>query len=142
MSRFAAPTRSDHQAFCETEGWTQVRTAKGKSGGHHVTYELAQPDGAVLRTRISHPPDRSTYGKALWTYVLRDQLQVTEDEFWACVRHGTSPNRGQPAPRQAALPASLVHQLVVRFHVPESEVAEMTKQQAIQRLAHLWSQSQ
>ena len=84
-----APTRQDHERFCATEGWTLVRD---------VTYELGLPDGGVLRTRISHPPDRSAYGPSLWSHVLRDQLDVSEQEFWACVRDGTRPARGVPDP--------------------------------------------
>ncbi len=137
MSRFPAASRNDHQRFCELEGWRKVRNAKGRSGTHHITYELALPDGAILRTRISHPPDRSTYGKAMWSHILRDQLQVTEEEFWACVRDGARPSRGQPEQPKHAVPAALVHQLVVTFRVPETEVATMTKQEAVERLAVL-----
>lgn len=141
MTRFPAATRQDHQKFCGTEGWQRVRNVRGKTGAHHLPYEFTLPDGRVLRTRISHPPDRSTYGTALWGHILRDQLEVTEDTLWACVRDGVQPDRGQPQQPEAAIPASLVHQLVVRFRVPEEEVAAMTKQQAIDRLSTLWSQS-
>lgn len=141
MTAHPTPTRKDHQKFCETEGWEQIRSARGKTGTHHLTYEFAVPDGRVLRTRISHPPDRSSYGRAIWTHTLRDQLQVTEDVFWACVRDGAKPDRGRSPTPEAAIPALLVHQLVVRFRVPEDEVAAMTKQEAVDRLSLLWSRS-
>ena len=142
MSRYPAPTRHDHQRFCEVEGWTLVRNARGRTGTHHVTYELTLPDGRILRTRISHPPDRSTYGKALWSHVLTDQLQVDEDQFWVCVQDRALPDRGQSAPRPNAIPAAVAHQLIVRFRVPEAEVAGMTKQEAIDRLAALWASTE
>src|SRR3954469_23640834 len=91
------PTRQDHEEFCRTEGWRPVRDARGRTGTHHITYEFDLPDGRVLRTRISHPPDRSGYGAAIWSHILRDQLQVSEAEFWRCVRDGTGPDRGAPA---------------------------------------------
>lgn len=69
-----APTRADHDAFCRLEGWTPVRDALGRTGTHHITYELRLPDGQVLRTRVSHPPNRQTYGARLWAHILRDQL--------------------------------------------------------------------
>ena len=135
-----APTRADHQKFCEIEGWHLVRNARGRSGTHHVTYELPMHDGRVLRTRISHPPDRSTYGASLWTHVLRDQLAVAEDEFWACVDEGKLPVRGGPQQPRDAIPTEVVYQLVVRFRVPEVEVAEMTKAEAIARLQQKWAE--
>jgi hypothetical protein len=135
-----APTRRDHQTFCEVEGWQRVRNARRKSG-HHVTYELTLPDGRVLRTRVSHPPDRQTYGPSMWSHILRDQLAVSEDEFWACVRDGSPPDRGGSGGRAEGLPLDLVHLLVTRVGVPESEVLEMTKDEAVQRLNDFWAQS-
>lgn len=137
---YPAPTRADHQKFCEQEGWIRVRTAKGKAGTHHITYELTLPDGRVLRTRISHPPDRSTYGVRMWGHMLRDQLDVTEQEFWQCVRDGSKPDRGEPPQQGSGVPAALVYQLVVKFRVSEAEVAQMTTQQALARLHELWSE--
>lgn len=133
------PTHQDHEKFCAVEGWTPVRDARGRTGTHHVTYELHLPDGRVLRTRISHPPDRTTYGSSLWSHILRDQLQVSEEEFWACVRDGIKPGRGVPEARPEALPADLVHLLLTRVGLAESEVAAMTKAEAVERLSRYWS---
>jgi hypothetical protein len=135
-----APSRADHQRFCEVEGWQRVRDGRGGSGTHHLTYELSLADGRVLRTRISHPPDRSTYGASLWPHILRDQLAIGEEEFWACVEKGKLPDRGKPQQPRAAIPSEVVHQLVVRFRVPEDEVARMTKAEAIARLQQLWGE--
>lgn len=136
---YPAPTRADHDTFCQREGWQRVRDARGRTGTHHVTHELALPDGRILRTRVSHPPDRSTCGPALWAQILRDQLGVGEPEFWACVREGQAPDRGAPVVPERAIPAAIVHQLVVRHRVPESEVAAMTREQALERLQQIWA---
>lgn len=133
-----APTRADHEAFCKAEGWTLVRDARGRTGTHHLTYELALADGRILRTRISHPPDRTTYGHSIWSHILRDQLGVSTDEFWACVRGGVLPGRSVPQVPERALPADLVWQLVTKWHVPESEVAQMTRDEAVERLTIFW----
>jgi hypothetical protein len=134
-----APTREDHESFCAIEGWQGVRDARGRTGTHHVTYELALPDGRILRTRISHPVDRSGYGPSLWSHILRDQLQVTEAEFWATVREKSKPDRGAPEPPAQALPADVVHLLLSRVGLTEAEVAAMTKDQAVARLQQYWT---
>lgn len=115
-----------------------MRDARGRAGTHHVTYELALPDGRILRTRVSHPPDRSGYGPSLWKHILRDQLQVDESTFWACIRDGITPDRGMPQPRVEALPAELVHLLIVRVGLSEAEVAAMAKEEAVARLQRYW----
>jgi hypothetical protein len=136
-----APTRGDHQAFCENEGWEPVRNARGKTSNHHaVIYELALHDGRILRTRISHPPDGSTYGANIWGHILRDQLNVNEEAFWACVQKGVKPDRGEPGAPAEALPADLAHLLVTRLQLSSAEVALMTRDEAIARMQEFWSQ--
>jgi hypothetical protein len=134
-----APTRSDHEAFCRTEGWVAVRDAQGRTGTHQVTYELQLHDGRILRTRISHPPDRSTNGRSIWSHILRDQLAVSEAEFWACVQDKVSPDRGEPKAPAEALPADLVHLLITRLGLSEAEVASMNRTEAIARMQGYWS---
>ncbi len=139
MTKRPEPTRQDHQRFCEAEGWKRVRDARGRTGTHHVTYELALPDGRVLRTRISHPPDRTTYGSGLWSHIPRDQLDVTEAVFWACVRNGVLPDRGVPAVPAEAIPAEVVHLLTTRVGLTEAEVARLGRDEAIERLRRYWT---
>lgn len=134
-----APTREDHEAFCKAEGWQPVRDARGKTGTHHVTYELHLHDGRILRTRISHPVNRDTYGPRIWAHILRDQLDVDQAAFWACVRDGLKPDRGEPEAPAGALPADLVHLLLTRVRLSEAEVAAMSKDQAITRMQQYWA---
>jgi hypothetical protein len=133
------PTRQDHETFVDVEGWQQVRNARGGTGGHHATYELGLPDGRLLRTRISHPPNRTTYGPQLWSHILRDQLEVGNDEFWDCVQNKVLPDRGTAPTAANAVPAQVVHQLIHSVGVPETDVARMSRQEAIQRLQQYWS---
>lgn len=134
------PTRKDHETFCRIEGWRRVRDARGRTGTHHVTNELDLPDGDVLRTRVSHPVDRTDYGRSLWSHILRDQLQVSEDDFWVCVRDGVLPDRGGPTVPTGALPADLVHLLISRVGLSESQVAAMSKDEAVLRLQRYWTE--
>ncbi|MEV0560156.1 hypothetical protein [Dactylosporangium sp. NPDC050588] len=138
--RHPAPTRQDHERFCQVDGWVRVRDAHGRTGTHHLIHELTLKDGRTLRTGISHPPDRTGYGPALWAHILRDQLQVSEAEFWACVRDGARPDRGEPVRRQPSLPADLVHLLITRVGVDERAVAAMTRDEALDRLRRFWSE--
>ena len=126
------PTPADHDRFCRTEGWISVRAAT------HITYELGLPDGRVLRTRLS---SRDSYGSDLWRHILRDQLEVDEPAFWACVHDEEKPDRGIAKPRPDALPVDLVHLLLTRLGLPERAVAAMTRKEAIARIDAYWEQS-
>ncbi|WP_406281612.1 cytotoxic translational repressor of toxin-antitoxin stability system [Nocardia sp. NBC_00881] len=134
------PTRDRHEQFCKAEGWQQVRDARGRTGTHHVTYEFGLPDGRILRTRISHPVDRTGYGAALWSHILRDQLDVTEETFWQCVLEHVVPNRGIPEPPRESLPADVVHLLIHRVGIGADVIAAMSKDQAIARLQRFWTE--
>ncbi|HEX5594598.1 MAG TPA: hypothetical protein VFX61_01040 [Micromonosporaceae bacterium] len=137
--KWPRPTRQNHEKFCQIEGWKPVRDARGRTGTHHITYEFALPDGRILRTRVSHPPDRTGYGPSIWSHILRDQLAVSEAEFWACVRDKTPPTRGVRVPPAAVLPVELVHLLINQVGLAEDEVARMSKDEAIARLQRYWS---
>ncbi|MEU1549294.1 cytotoxic translational repressor of toxin-antitoxin stability system [Nocardia sp. NPDC005745] len=134
------PTRKRHEQFCEIEGWERIRDARGRTGTHHVTYELGLPDGRILRTRISHPVDRTSYGASLWAHILRDQLDVTADSFWECVLNDVLPNRGFPELPKASLPLDLVHLLIHRVGLTEDEIAQMSREEAIARIERFWTE--
>jgi hypothetical protein len=139
VTSWPQPTRKDHETFCKIEGWREVRDARGRTGTHHVTCEIDLVDGRILRTRISHPADRSSYGPSMWKHILRDQLEVDEPQFWACAQDGVKPDRGTPEPPAGALPADLVYMLISRVGVGESEVAAMSKDEAVARLQRYWT---
>lgn len=136
-----AGTRVDHNQFCLYEGWELVRNARGGAVAHHVTYELTLRDGTILRTRISHPVNKETYGVSLWKAILRDQLVVTEEQLWACLRNKQLPDRGQDDDDtpEKALPASLAYQLIHEAGVPEAQVATMTLADAMVVMTEHWS---
>ncbi|MGW6280389.1 hypothetical protein [Kribbella sp. NPDC055071] len=139
IERRRPATRTDHQNFCVTEGWTERKRATGRSGTHHVNYEFALPDGRILYTRISHPVDRSNYGPSIWSHILRDQLDVTAEEFWACVDEKVVPQRQQVQPPAESIPAGVVRALITEAHIPEADVRAMTKAAAVQRLAKFYT---
>ncbi|QYF88463.1 cytotoxic translational repressor of toxin-antitoxin stability system [Arthrobacter sp. PAMC25284] len=116
-----------------------MKNARGKAVTHHATYELVLHDGRTLRTRISRPVDRTTYGPSIWGAILKDQLEVTGDQFWACVNHNQLPDRGAPEMPDEALPLQLVHQLIHTVGIPEARVGAMSKEEAIESLTTYWS---
>jgi hypothetical protein len=132
-------TRRDHETFCITEGWVERKRATGNRGSHHVNFELPLPDGRILYTRISHPVDRSDYGPNLFAHILRDQLQVSAEEFWDCVDNRVLPSRGAPPQLNEAIPLGVIRVLIQEAHVPEAEVRAMTKAEAVARVAEFYT---
>jgi len=137
---FPTPTRKDHLRFCEVEGWVPVKSSRGKTGTHHDTYELPLPNGDVLRTRISRPPDRSEYGSSLWSHILKDQLMVTEKEFWDCLNNKQIPDRGTTVePEIDSIPTDVIWALLHRVGLSESNIQAMSREEAINRLTLFWT---
>ena len=132
-------TRDDHERFCTTEGWSPVRNARGGRVRHHATYELPLSDGRILRTRISRPVDATVYGPSLWSHILRDQLEVTPVEFWACVGDGVVPRRGAPVPPAATLPARLVFLARRELGLTDADLAGMSRDALVARLDEHWA---
>lgn len=137
-----AGTRADHDAFCRADEWKPKRDARGRAGaGDHVRYRLELPDGRVLNTKISRPVDTTMYGEDLWRTILREQLQVTEEQFWTCVSAGTRPDRSlitQQEPVGQSIPANVVQALRVNG-VSDSEIAALGRDGAIKRAQEIWS---
>ena len=137
--RFPPATRDDHDTFCEAARWSLVRGATGRPVQHHRTYELTLWDGRILRTRISQPVDGSEYASSLWSHILREQLAVTNVEFWACVRERALPDRGEPelAPPRQSVPLYLYRELQA-FGLADIEILDLDAAGAAERLAALY----
>ena len=118
-----------------TEGWTRVTDARGRAVSHHAVFTFATPQGDILRTRISHPIGRETYAPSMWAQILRDQLHISADDFWACVLDGVLPDRGAPNVPDAALPLPLVARLVRELGLSRSEIAKLSVEEATALLA-------
>lgn len=125
-------SRREHKQFCDIEGWDTALDVR----------VLALDDERILRTRISRPANKDTYGPSLWTAILRDQLDVTEDAYWDCVERRVLPPRPGSAefPAPAGPPASLVHQLKAALALSDADIAVLSKDEAVARMTAFWSQ--
>ena len=76
----------------------------------------------------------------MWSAILRDQLKVTNDEFWACVQERVIPDRGgsESTSNPKALPLHLVNELIERVGLKPEEAVSLTLEEAIERINQYW----
>jgi hypothetical protein len=80
------PTWAQIERFCRLDGWTEAR----RSG--HVFFEKVLADGTVLQTHRSHA-SRKTMSTGRFRAILRYQLRVSEEQFWAVLTTRTPVDR-------------------------------------------------
>lgn len=130
------PTWGEIERFCRIDGWREKR----RTG--HVFFEKVLADGTVLRAHRSFAGGK-TMSPGRFKAILRNQLQVSEADFWAALETKAPVARpSEPPKEEAALPAHLVRVLKDELHLSEPELAELSLEEA-QRLVHEhWSQSE
>jgi hypothetical protein len=124
---------ADHRKFVETEGWAKKGTAtSSKKTGDHFRYTLTLSTGDVLFTRVSHGSGQLDDAKLIKA-IFRIQLEVTEADFYRCVENGILPPRPQTIPERFAegLDATLVRNLIRKVGLSQTQVAKMSKEQAV-----------
>lgn len=112
-------------------GWVEEPNfSRGRSRtGDHLRYSKEMPNGSRLRTKVSKHP-REEIGDDLFKHILRDQLRVTEDEFWSVVRRHSLDQEEPGKPATVGLPGWLVTCLIEVAGLPEDEVLGMTPEAA------------
>ncbi len=127
-------SNADHHKFVQTEGWEQKGTAKSaRKTGDHSRYTLRLNNGEVLSIRVSHGGG-SLNDPMLVAGVLRDQLQVSEADFYRCVDNGVLPPRPAPAasaPPPGGLDGTLVRNLMMKVGMTQHQVASLTMEGAV-----------
>lgn len=127
------PTFAELRRFVEVEGWQTSDGARPGRVGDHFRYTFTTPTGERLYTRISHgrgqlrDPD-------LFAHILRTQLQISAESFWAAVDHGVVPDRPRPSTLPAnepSLDAKLARNLITKVGVHPSELVGMTQADAV-----------
>ena len=107
----------DVRRFCVVDGWRRKADAPRRRVARHEVWEKTLADGVTLRTLISR--GRGSYAKGVFAAILKRQLQVTEQEFWAAVDKRRAPARPQAPstrPPGEALPFALVRELLAAGH--------------------------
>ena len=135
------PKFSDIRRFCQIDGWEEKKGASGRRGDH-FRYRKVLEDGRILRTKASHSDDEIG-DQSLWRRIWRDQLALeSEDQFWDALERGKPVNRTRSAPASAgpSLPGWLVDSLVRKVGMSPEEVAQLTEQEARDRLNEFYSQ--
>jgi hypothetical protein len=128
------PTYAELLRFVTVEGWTDKDAAAGRRKGDHHRFVFTAPTGERLFTRVSHgvgqyqDPD-------LFRHILRDQLHIDADQFWAAVDAGVVPSRPLPAPKDpgSAIEAKLARALIRRAGVAPTDLVGLTQAEAVAR---------
>ncbi len=129
------PTFAELPRFTEVEGWLDKDTESGKRKGDHHRYVFTTPLGERLFTRISHGRGH-IHDADLFRHMLRDQLRLSEEAFWAAVDDAAVPDR--PFPDATASPADaidgkLARNLIVKVGLSAHDLVGMTQEQAVAR---------
>jgi hypothetical protein len=127
------PTWRQVERFCGIDGWREVRST------HHVFYEKALADGTVLRTHRSFA-SKKAMSPGRFKAILRNQLQVSEYDFWNALKTGAPVERPSSPPEAGAtLPAYLVRVLERELHMSQKEIAALTEEEAKRLVEEHWS---
>jgi len=130
---FPTPTWGHIDAFCNADGWSQVRVTD------HYHWEKVLPSGELLKTHRSMAADK-VIKPGVFGAILRDQLKVSKAEFWQAIETGKPVDRPVDLDEPAAeYPAWVVFGLA-RFGYSEDDVRAMTPTDAEALLHEKWSQ--
>lgn len=132
------PAWSEVEAFCRIDGWVEVD--QGRSADHRY-FRLVRDDGNVLETRVSHS-SKKTMSPGRWKAILRDQLQVSEEDFWSALRTKKSVERPSAPPAEGEIeqvPAWAAMLLSSRLKMSLEEIAALGRDRAIQLAHETWS---
>ena len=132
----SAPTWGDLVAFCKADQWVLSRQSR------HAVYKKVLADGTALQTEASRGKDAENIGAGLFHFILRVELQVSEEEFWEAIRNG-EPARRPAHPSPPEVPprpsAGLVYQLRKHVGLSEEEIGKLSKDDAVKMLNDYFS---
>lgn len=128
------PSYRELRKFVEVEEWENKDKLSQKKEGDHKRYVFTTPAGERLFTRISHGKGKYQ-DPDLFQHILRDQLQIDEDQFWAAVDRGKIPVRLGPSGTvsyRTSIDAKLARNLLTKVHLTHAQLSVMTQEQAVE----------
>jgi hypothetical protein len=132
-----SPTWGDVEDFLKSDNWQQISAAqRGGKRQRHIFFEKALPDGRLLQTHISH--DRSaTLSPGRFGAILRNQLEVSRDEFWTAIHSQEEVDRPADIDEDTGVehPLWVVQVLTGVMHMTPDQVENLGTEEA-QRLVH------
>jgi hypothetical protein len=116
--------------FCRIDGWTK------EGSTDHDIWVKALPGGELLRTSTSHSSSK-TPSRGRFKAILREQLKISEAEFWAALDSGKPVDRpGAPEPAEApSIPAHLIAVLAGEMDLKPEDIAALDPE-AAERMVH------
>jgi hypothetical protein len=123
VTDYPTPTWADIDRFCRADGWTNVGTTD------HVQWQKVLSGGEVLKTHRSLAANKVIKPNRFGV-ILREQLQVSRQQFWETINSGTPVDRPvalDEAPVQ--YPGWLIWQLK-RYGYSEEDVRKLTPEDA------------
>lgn len=126
------PTTSEFEEFLKLDGWEPIRDSK------HGHYEKRLADGTVLGTHVSF--GKKGMSKDLFKDILKYQLAVTEEQFWATIRAKKSQRTTTvvaPA-KEDRFTLALRQELIRKLHYTDAQMIGMTGTKAKQLLSDFY----
>lgn len=138
-----APTWGEVERFLQIDGWRKLGSEeRGGPRSGHLFYEKLLDDGRLLQTHVSRSrAKRPSPGR--FSGILREQLEISRDEFWRALQSGEPVER--PAPAEEDQPveheAWVVDVLANQLHKSAEELAELSVEEARQRVWDHWGRA-
>ncbi|MHB1576874.1 MAG: cytotoxic translational repressor of toxin-antitoxin stability system [Candidatus Dormibacteria bacterium] len=112
----------------------------GRSPDHRY-YRLVLDDGTVLETRISHS-SKKTMSQGRWRAILRDQLGVSDEDFWKSLRDKRPVERPSGPPLEEEIeqiPLWAAELLTARLGMSLAAIAQLGRDRAIELARETWA---
>jgi Antitoxin of toxin-antitoxin, RelE / RelB, TA system len=109
--------------------------------GFYMQTDRAEHMPWLLRIMLTPSGERGALLTGRFALILRDQLEVSREQFWAAIRSGEPVGR----PSSADEPAPVEHEawvvavLTQKLHMTAKQIAALSAEEAVARVEEYWS---